>query len=499
MSGLAVDLASDFADYGPMLSRQCREGGEAGLHDAYLIGRRALNGGYSVLDIVQAHHDGLLSLGASTPAEGARRIERAAAFLGECLAPFEMAVRGLHASNASLMTLNTELEAANSRLKAETAGRERIEETLRQAQKFQAVGRLAGGVAHHFNNLLTVILGNLDIVQRRDLDPAARHKRLAAATEAAMRGARVTRQLLTFSGRQHLKPDLFEPDARLPDLAALIAGSLGTEVSVEFAFPPGLWPVKLDASELELALLNLCINARDAMPAGGRLRVSAANRAIRDERLGIDGDYLAIEVADNGEGIAPDVLSKVFDPFFTTKDVGVGTGLGLSQVHGFVHQSGGAVDIESEVGRGTTVRLYLPALTDAETGTGTDEPALRGAMGTILVVEDDVDVAEVAVEILASCGFEVRLSYRAQGALDLLQRGEKVDLVFSDIAMPDGMSGIELAAEVKRRHPDLPVLLATGYSDALSDAEVLGFQIIAKPYRSNDLCNRIDALLGTAR
>jgi CheY-like chemotaxis protein len=306
----------------------------------------------------------------------------------------------------------------------------------------------------------------------------------------------VTRQLLTFSGRQHLRPDRFEPDARLPDLAALIAGSLGSDISVEFEFPPGLWPVRVDSAEFELAILNLCFNARDAMPGGGRLRVTAGNRTTRDERLGIDGNYLAIEVCDNGVGIEPELLSKVFDPFFTTKDIGVGTGLGLSHVHGFAHQAGGAVDIESEVGRGTTVRLYLPALGEADVRSG--EPGAEASMGTILIVEDDADVAEVAVAILADCGYQVRLANRAQGALDLLRRGEKVDLIFSDIVMPDGMNGLELAAHVSREHPDLPVLLATGYSDALGDAEGQGFQIIGKPYRSNELCNRISAMLAAA-
>ncbi len=489
------------ADYEAMLRRQGGEDDETWLNNAYLVGRRALDENYSVLDIVRLHHDVLMGLEADPKAKAASEyvdLRRASAFLGECLAPFEMALRGVWDSNARLLALNAELQAANTQLKAETEGRERVEETLRQAQKIQAVGRLAGGVAHHFNNLLTVIMGNLDIVQRRDLDPAARNKRLTAASEAAARGARVTRQLLTFSGRQHLKPDRFEPDKRLPDLAALIEGSLGAEVSVEFDFPPGLWPIRVDAAELELAVLNLCFNARDAMPAGGRLRVSAGNRTTCDPGLGIDGCYLAIEISDNGEGIAPDLLSKVFEPFFTTKGVGVGTGLGLSQVHGFAHQAGGVVDIESQVGRGTTVRIYLPALVNPDLVAGADEPARQAqSMGTVLVVEDDVDVAEVAIAMLASCGYETRLTYRAQGALDLLRRGEKIDLVFSDIVMPDGMNGLELAARVAREHPDLPVLLTTGYSDALSDAEGQGLQIIGKPYRTSDLCQRVSAMLAT--
>ncbi|HEY2660039.1 MAG TPA: ATP-binding protein [Caulobacteraceae bacterium] len=498
MSSLPAHFADD---YETMLRLQCAEGGEVSLHDAYLTGRKALNDGCSLLDIVQAHHDALVGLGVETGSSGTRAdaqradAQRASAFLSECLAPFEMALLGVRASNVSLRTLNAELEEANTQLKAATAGRERLEETLRQTQKLQAVGRLAGGVAHHFNNLLTVILGHLDIIQRRSLDGAAQGKCLAAATEAATRGARVIRQLLTFSGQQHLTPKRFEPDKRLPDLAALITGALGAEVSIDFAFPPGLWPITVDAAELELAILNLCINARDAMPDGGNLRISASNRELRDEGLGFDGRYLAIEVTDNGEGIPPEILSKVFDPFFTSKDVGVGTGLGLSQVHGFAHQSGGAVDIESEPGRGTTVRLYLPAQPDAEAAL--DETARAAPMGTVLVVDDDVDVAEVAAAILANRGFEVRVTYRARQALDLLQRGEKVDLVFSDIVMPDGMNGIELAAEVRRQHPGMPVLLTTGYSDSLSDAERQGFPIIGKPYRSNELFNRISAMLET--
>jgi signal transduction histidine kinase/CheY-like chemotaxis protein len=490
-------LPADFMpDYAAELRRQSREDGEAGLHNAYVIGRHALDVGQSVLDIVQAHHDAMISIGAETRTvspEGQEDIRRAAAFLGECLGPFEMMLRGVQESNTRLMALNAELRAANAQLKLQTAERERIEETLRQAQKLQAVGRLAGGAAHHFNNLLTVIMGNVDIMQRHDLAPVMREKRLAAVAEAAEHAAKVTRQLLTFSGRQHLQPGLFEPDRRLPDLADFIAGSLGAGVGIEFIFPPGLWPVRVDVAELELALLNLCINARDAMPSGGKLRVSANNRTIHDERLGINGSYLAIEVADNGAGIPPEVLLRVFDPFFTTKGVGMGTGLGLSQVHGFAHQSGGVADVESEVGIGTTVRLYLPRLVEADLHI---ENIAARTRRTILVVDDDAGVAEVAAEILASCGYEVKLANRAQAALDLIKRGEKVDLVFSDIVMPDGMNGIEMAAEIARLRPGLPILLATGYSDSLSRGQAAGLSILVKPYVAKGLCSRVEAMIG---
>ena len=493
-------VPADFApDYEPMLRQQCGEGGENCLHNAYLIGRRALNGGQGVLDIVRLHHDAMIDLGleAETASpEGRENLRRAAAFLAECLSPFEMLLRSAQEANAQLMGLNKELEEANAHLKAETAERERIEETLQQAQKLQAVGRLAGGVAHHFNNLLTIILGNLDIMRRLDLEPAKREKRRVAAVDAAELGAKVTQQLLSFSGRQHLAPRLFEPDKSLPDLATLIAGSLGAGVVIEWSFPTGLWPVRIDAAELQLALLNLCINARDAMPEGGTLRVSADNRTILDERLGLDGSYLALEVTDTGTGIPPDLLAKIFEPFFTTKDIGSGTGLGLSQVHGFAHQSGGVADVESAVGVGTTVRRYLPKL--AESGADEEKPPARPRR-TILIVDDDYGVAEVAAEMLASAGFEVRLAYRGQGALDLLRRGEKVDLVFSDIVMPDGMNGIEMAAEIAHIRPGLPILLTTGYSSSLEQAEAQGFPILAKPYRANDLCDRVEAMLKVAQ
>lgn len=496
-------LSADFApDYEPMLRQQCGVGGENCLHNAYMIGRRALNDGQSVLDIVQLHHDAMIELGLETELvspQAQEHIRRASAFLGECLSPFEMMLRGVRESNAQLMTLNAELEEANAQLKAQTAERERVEETLRQTQKLQAVGRLAGGVAHHFNNLLTVILGNLDIMKRPNLAPAMIEKRLTAATDAAEHAVKVTRQLLSFSGRQHLQPALFEPDIRLPDLGDLIAGSLGAGVAVEFAFPPGLWPVRVDAAELQLALLNLSINACDAMPEGGTLRISADNRSLRDERLGLDGRYLTIEVSDTGTGIVPELLAKIFEPFFTTKDVGRGTGLGLSQVHGFAHQSGGAADVESEVGTGTTVRLYLPVLPESESEADDDDDKTRKPPSrTILIVDDDYGVAEVAAEMLAGSGFEVRLAYRAQGALDILRRGEKVDLVFSDIVMPDGMNGIEMAAEISHFRPELPILLATGYSDSFKEGETQGLPILVKPYRAADLCNRIEAMLRAA-
>lgn len=503
------DLPQEFVEaYSDALRTQLTTQTEAGLARAYELGRWALYDGMSMLDLALVHHR-VLGEVETAPDEDDRAswLIRAAAFLAETLSSFEMALLGVRETNQKLVALNMELKAANEAalaanesLQAETVERLRVEEALWQAQKHQAVGRLAGGVAHHFNNLLTVILGNLDMARRAvaAADPATEAK-LARATEAGQRAAKLTRQLLTFSGRQMLQIGKFEPSQRLPDIMGLLSGSLRDDIVVEVNIPAGLWPVMVDPNELELALLNLAINAGDAMRGGaGVLRITAANRALHDDGLNLQGDYLMIEVADNGPGIPPEILPRIFDPFFTTKDVGVGTGLGLSQVHGFAHQSKGAVDIESRPGQGATFRIFLPAVREAETDADVDLafPARTPVRpDVILVVEDDLDVAELAASILDSHGFTVKLAYRAQTALDLLLSGEPIDLVFSDVVMPGGMDGLELAREVGRAFPAMPILLATGYSDALGGARQLGLPVIGKPYRSNDLYSRIMALL----
>jgi signal transduction histidine kinase/CheY-like chemotaxis protein len=489
-------------DYAEALGRLLASGGEAALTDAYQLGRRALEEGVSIIDLALMHHAVLSELVAEHPRQARAYLSRAAAFLAECVSPFEMRLSGVSDANRRLLALNAELERANAEakeanaaLKAETEERQRMQEGLWQAQKLQATGRLAGGVAHHFNNLLTVVLGNLDFAARRVGEDEQVARRLAAATGAAERAAKVTQQLLSFSRRQILQPARLDLSVQLPELVTLIMGSLSGAITVETDVPPGLWEVTVDPTELELALLNLAINARDAMPDGGSLRISAANRTLTDSRLGLDGDYVVLEVADTGGGIPPEVLPRVFDPFFTTKPVGVGTGLGLSQVHGFTHQSRGAVDIESAAGEGTTVRVYLPASNKpadhADGEAGHEHPG-----GSVLVVDDDVGVVEIAASTLEDCGFSVKVATSAQGALDLLQREDMgVELIFSDIVMP-GMNGMELAAEVKKRFPNITVLLTTGYADSLRQAHELGLPIVPKPYRPADLCSRVSALLG---
>jgi PAS domain S-box-containing protein len=332
--------------------------------------------------------------------------------------------------------------------------RQRMEEVLHRTQRLQTVGTIAGGVAHNFNNLLTIVLGNLDLASRQNVTAERLPRYLNAAMLAAQQGANLTWQLLAFARRQPLRPEPIDPSGQLRDLSMLIADSFPANITIENDIPPDLWVVEIDPSELQFALLNLAFNARDAMPWGGILRISAKNKVVEDDHLGLAGRYVVIEIADNGSGIAPEILPRVFEPFITTKEVGAGVGLGLSQVHGFVHQSGGAVDIDSEPGKGTTVRMYLPA-PERPIGAAASPAARSGypAAGTVLVVEDQSDLANLAGELLAQWQLDIKVVHRASTALGLLRAGQKVDLIFSDIMMPEGMNGLELAEVMRREFP----------------------------------------------
>jgi signal transduction histidine kinase/CHASE2 domain-containing sensor protein len=376
--------------------------------------------------------------------------------------------------------------------------RRRIEEALHQTQRLQTVGTIAGGVAHNFNNLLTIVLGNLELASRQSSNIEGLRRRLDAATVAAERGANLTWQLLAFARQKPLRPEPIEPSEQLRDLATLIGESLPANVTIETDISPDLWVVEIDRTELQFALLNLGFNARDALPSGGALCISARNQVVQDDRLGLAGRYVTIEIADNGSGIRPEILPRVFEPFVTTKEVGAGTGLGLSQVHGFVHQSGGAVDIKSEPGRGTTVRMYLPAAATTPI-TAATSPGPEGsycATGTVLVVEDQPDLASLAADLFGQFQLGIKVVHRASTALELLRAGQKVDLVFSDIIMPDGMNGLELAQVIEAEFPGLPILLTSGYSDVAANAVTRGFQVIPKPYRIEELRMRLCELLG---
>ena len=379
---------------------------------------------------------------------------------------------------------------------ADVTDRRRIEEILQQTQRLQAVGTIAGGVAHNFNNLLAIILGNLDLALRLGSEIERVRPYLAAATAAAERGAKLTWQLLSFARQQPLRSEPISPSEHLHNNSMLVGETFPANIAIETDIPSDLEVVEVDPGELQLALLNLGFNARDAMPGGGKLRISAKNREIEDDRLGLAGRYVEIEIADNGSGIPSDVLPRVFEPFMTTKEVGAGSGLGLSQVHGFVHQSGGAVEIESAPGMGTIVRIYLPATKTTSSGTAlSGSEASFGATGGILVVEDEPALADLAAELFGQWQYEIKVVRRASTALTLLREGEKVDLVFADIVMAEGMNGLQLAESIKDEFPDMPILLTSGHSDIAADAAARGFPVIRKPYRMEELGMWLQKLL----
>jgi signal transduction histidine kinase/CheY-like chemotaxis protein len=372
---------------------------------------------------------------------------------------------------------------------ADVTDRRRIEEALQQTQRLQAVGTIAGGVAHNFNNLLAIILGNLDLAARPRSEIERARPYLAAAAAAAERGAKLTWQLLSFARQQPLRSEPITPSEHLRNLAMLVGETFPANIAIDTDLPHDLWVVEVDPGELQLALLNLGFNARDAMPDGGTLRISAKNREIEDDRLGLAGRYVTIEIADSGSGIPSDILPRVFEPFMTTKEVGAGSGLGLSQVHGFVHQSGGTVDIESKPGKGTIVRICLPAATKATSAGGAlpGPEASYGATGAVMVVEDDPALANLAAELFGQWQFEIKVVRRASTALTLLREGEKVALVFADIMMAEGMNGLQLAEIMKDEFPDMPILLTSGHSEVAAAAVAKGFQVMRKPYRIEEL------------
>ena len=384
------------------------------------------------------------------------------------------------------------LEDANEQLRSEMAERARVEETLRQAQKIEAIGRLTGGVAHDFNNLLMVISGGLDMLDRQ-IDPARRRRLMEGMMQAARRGTSLTRQLLAFSRRQELKPEPVDIAGQIGGMRELLDRSLRGDVHVRFDFPDALWPVEVDPGELELVVLNLAVNARDAMPSGGTIVVRGENLPNMNDHE-IAGDYVCLSVIDTGTGMPPDVQARVFEPFFSTKDVGKGSGLGLAQVYGFATQSRGTVRIASEVGKGTAISLYLPrsnSLPSRDQRHLIDvyraEPRPRN-QGRILLVEDDDEVAALVGDMLDQLGYEVTRASTAAGALGALADGRSVDVVFSDVMMPGGMNGVELAREIRRRRSDIPILLTSGYSGAaVHDAHAAGVRILSKPYGIDEL------------
>ena len=382
------------------------------------------------------------------------------------------------------------LREAHDKLRAEIRNREKAEEALRQSQKMEAMGQLTGGVAHDFNNLLMVAQSGLDLMDRTS-DPAKIEKLKAGIRHAIDRGAKLTQQLLTFARKSPLHPEVVDIGRRLRSMDTLLERSLGENFSVDYRIAPQLWPVEVDPSQLEVALLNIVLNARDAMPGGGRIIISVENETGRD------GDRVRISVADTGSGIAPELLSNIFDPFFTTKGVGKGTGLGLSQVYGFTRSSGGDVQVESEPGKGATISLLLPrtlkAPPESELVQRRDVAGHRN--GRILLVEDDDQVAAMIREMLAALGYDSERAISGDAAVDLLNTDENFDLVISDMVMPGRRSGLDLVQEIGERWPALPTMLMTGYSDAAIAAARENISVLRKPYTIERLSAEIQATL----
>ena len=359
---------------------------------------------------------------------------------------------------------------------------------LFQSQKMQALGELTGGIAHDFNNLMTVIRGSADLLRRDHLPPEKRSRYLEAIIETADRAATLTNHLLAFGRRQALKPEVVDLNLRLDAFGEVLGRTLGGAIDVRLDLEPGLWPVEVDPTQLETALLNAAFNSRDAMPEGGRIVLSTRNVS------NAGGDEVRVAISDTGEGMDPAVIGRAFEPFFTTKPVGKGTGLGLSQIHGFAAQSGGHAEIESEPGEGTTISLFLPRTDKSRIDEAQDSPPQAGADDRlVLLVEDNGHVREFAQSLLEDLGYRVIPAATGEEALERLA-ATSVDLLFSDVVMP-GISGVELAQIARGGSPDLPVLLASGYSEEIVAGAGAAFEFVRKPYESCRLSAALTAAL----
>jgi CheY-like chemotaxis protein len=371
----------------------------------------------------------------------------------------------------------------------------------------EAIGQLTGGLAHDFNNILAIIIGSLDLAAERVAGDPQTAELVEAALAAGLRGADLTRQLLAFARRQPLQPQVVSVNQVVESMTKLLARTLGEHIEIKLFLEADPWPVLVDPAQLSSAIANLATNARDAMPNGGTLAIATRNAGLdadyaRENPDAAPGDYVLLEVSDTGSGMAPDVLARIFEPFFTTKRRDRGTGLGLSMVFGFVRQSGGHIKAYSEPGRGTTMRLYFPRCEDPcapdRAATPDPEPLPAGCNETVLVVEDNPSVRQVVMGQLASLGYRTLEAENARAALGLLERGAKVDLVFSDLVMPGGMSGLELAAELRRRWPGLKTLLTSGFPGAMLAASkdaAAAQGLLTKPYRKLELARRVREIL----
>jgi signal transduction histidine kinase/ActR/RegA family two-component response regulator len=413
-------------------------------------------------------------------------------------------------AEAVLQNLNETLEV---RVAEAIAERKHAEDALRQSQKMEAVGQLTGGIAHDFNNLLTGIIGSLELleVRLRQGRTSEIHRYVAAAQGASKRAAALTHRLLAFSRRQTLDPKPTDVNRLVMDMEELIRRTVGPQITLEVVTAGGLWSALIDASQLESALLNLCINARDAMPEGGRITIETANKWLDDqaarERDLPPGQYLSLCVSDNGTGMTSEVIARAFDPFFTTKPIGQGTGLGLSMVYGFVRQSGGQVRIYSEVGSGTTMCLYLPRHygSSSETAAASTRPisSVRKPTGkTVLIVDDEPSVRMLVTEVLEELGFSSIEASDGPMGLRILESDAAVDLLITDVGLPGGINGRQLADAARMARPELKVLFITGYAEnaIISSGHLApGMRILTKPFVMTALANRIHEMIGDDR
>ena len=396
----------------------------------------------------------------------------------------------LRESEAGLRDFAAELEA---RVEQRTRERELVEDALRQAQKMEAIGQLTGGVAHDFNNLLTVIVGSVELLRRDNLPEEKRRRYVDAIGTTADRATKLTRQLLAFARRQALLPELFDASASLKEVVGMVGTLAGSRVRLRLDVPDEPVFTRADRPQFDTAVVNMAINARDAMDGDGALTITIAPVSgipARRAHPPVEGDYIAVSIADTGSGIAPEVIERIFEPFFTTKDVGSGTGLGLSQVIGFAKQSGGDVRVTSELGLGTTFTLYLPRATPEPRADQAAAPVSGSADGgglCVLLVEDNEEVGRFATQALRELGYQSTLALDGEQALAKLRdQPEGFQIIFTDVVMP-GISGVDLAKEVRRSHADLPVVLTSGYSHVLAQNASHGFELLHKPYTVEQL------------
>ncbi|MES2940034.1 MAG: ATP-binding protein [Pseudomonadota bacterium] len=445
----------------------------------------------------------LLGLGLVTAIMVARRIARpieslreAAERLGrnEPVAAQASGTLELDAVQEALVQASERLRGSQAELERRVrdalAGYEESQRALLQAQKLEALGRLTGGIAHDFNNVLQTLTSGLQTLKRQA--PEAQQALLGRCQRAVARGTELARQLMAFGRVQEVRRETLDTTARLSDMRALLNGALPTHTQLDYDLVPGLWPVAVDPAQLELALLNLVINARDAMPAGGSVVLRGSNETVAAPRPDLAaGDYVVLTLSDTGEGMKPEVMAHALDPFYTTKEVGRGSGMGLPQAYGFARQNGGTLALESEPGQGTTVRLYLPRARQplplrpaAHT-----LPGLPPCKGRVLLVEDDELVRETVSTALAAAGFDIETASSADEALHRLDGGERFDAVLTDVVMPGVLSGLDLAQHVLQRHPGTGVVVASGYSE--HSTQLAGVHALPKPY---DLQQAVDAL-----